>query len=939
MTRIGRYQALAVMVITLLIAAALRLPHLAAAPPGLHYDEAANGVLAADIGLRGDHPVFIASYTGKEVLFFYLAGGMMRLVGESVFALRITAAFVGILTVAAAYWLGHEMGLDRRVVLIAAILLAVSFWHLLFSRLGFRAITQPLLQALTLATLLHGLRRDRWPWLAAAGILLGLTAYTYLAARLFPVLLLLALLPLLASRQQRWLRSRQLLMALLPGVVVLVPLLLYFVQHPDAFWVRITQVAPDTAVSLPLAESFAKSLQMFFLVGDPYIRFNIPGRPLFNSFWGTLLVVGWLYTLWRWSQRSADWERVTKLLLLFNPLVMLLPTALATAEIVPSNLRAIGLIPLIFYLPGIGLAVLLQSLENWLRSRMVTVTTLAIGLVVLLLGSITTDRLYNRVWASDPDLYYASDGDLADAARFLDAQETEDTAVYVAALHYQHPTLAFLSDKYDAVKWLPGSQALVFPANGPALYIFPHNSPLPAWTEPYFSTAKQVAVGTTSADLDAFVAYTTAVSPTLNIAHATNINFGNVITLLGYTVETAYTGETMPLTLFWRVQNTPTLNYVPFVHLEDVWQYRWSQGEADAYPSAQWQPGDTIVQHVELPVPPGAPPGSYRLRIGLFNPDTGERLARLDGDGRYAGSAFILEYVGVLAGPIPDDLPQPPSSIGDQVIPGLRLLGYQLGSSTIFTGDTLGLSLWWEATQALPRLTTRLELLRLDNTGRILLDTQPVHGGYPFHFWYTPQFLIDHVDPRIPAGFPAGEYRLQLRVLDAENETLLKHTLGWVNVVATERLFTPPPMQFKLNAIFGGEIALLGYDVEATGEDQYVLRLVWQGQQTPTTDYTVFVHVLDADGVCCLWQQDTMPQQNQYPTTRWLPGEVVVDTYQITLPDGLAADKYGVEVGLYIAETGQRLQVSMGSTPAGTLSPDGVLAGDVVYVRPFIVED
>lgn len=931
MTRISRHHALAVLVMVLLIAAALRLNSLTAVPPGLHYDEAANGVLAADIGLRGERPIFIASYTGKEVLYFYLAGGMMRLLGESVFALRLTAAFVGILTVAASYWLGREMGLDRRVVLIAVILLAVSFWHLLFSRYGFRAITQPLLQALTLAALLRGVRRDRWAWLVAAGTLLGLSAYTYLAVRLFPALLLLATLPLLAQR--RWPRSKQLLLVLLLGALALSPLLAYFYQHPEAFWVRITQVSPDTAVALPLTDSILKSLEMIFLVGDPYIRFNLPGRPLFNSFWGTLLVVGWLYTLWRWSRPAQDWERVTKLLLLLNPLIMLLPTALATSEIVPSNLRAIGLIPLIFYLPGIGLAVLLQSLENWLRSRMVTLATLAIGLVVLLLGGITTDRLYHRVWANNPELYYESDGDLVDVARFLDEYDTSNKTIYVAARHYQHPTVAFLSDKYDAVNWLPGGQALVFPAAGAALHIFPHNSPLPDWAAPYFTTAQRLTEGTTAVGLDAFTAYVTAVPPALRPDHAINANFSHAITLLGYNVNVAYTGDVMPITLFWRVQSTPQADYVPFVHLEDLWQHRWSQVEANAYPAAQWQPGDTIIQRIDLPIPPGAPPGSYRLRIGLFDPATGNPLAQLDEDGRYAGSAFILEHVGVLAGPIPDDLPQPPFAISQQIIPGLRLLGYQRGGDTVFTGDTLGLALWWEATQPLPSLITRLELLRADNTGRILLDTQPVHDGYPFRYWYTPQFLIDHVDPRIPADFPAGNYRLQLRILDEKNETLLKQGLGWVEIIATERLFTPPPTQFKLDINFGNEISLRGYDMDVYGDNQFTLRLVWQSAQTAAADYTVFVHVLGLDGTCCIWQQDTMPQQNQYPITRWLPGEVVVDTYQIALPAGLAAGKYPLEIGLYMAETGQRLQVS--TTMPGT----AVITPDAVYLRPLLVEE
>jgi 4-amino-4-deoxy-L-arabinose transferase-like glycosyltransferase len=117
----------------------------------------------------------------------------------------------------------------------------------LFSRLGFRVISQPLLMALAVAALFRGLRGGRWPWLWLAGLLIGLTAYTYLAARLFPVLLAFALLPLLLDPRTRALRARQLLLVALVAFLTALPLLAYFAAHPDAFWVRIGQVAPGTA--------------------------------------------------------------------------------------------------------------------------------------------------------------------------------------------------------------------------------------------------------------------------------------------------------------------------------------------------------------------------------------------------------------------------------------------------------------------------------------------------------------------------------------------------------------------------------------------------------------------------------------------------------------------------------------------------------------------
>jgi 4-amino-4-deoxy-L-arabinose transferase-like glycosyltransferase len=921
------------MVLCLLVAAALRLPDLPTAPPGLHYDEAANAVLATEIGLGGQRPVFISSYTGKEVLFFYLAGGLMRLIGSSVFVLRLTAAFVGLLTIAATYWLGQEVFRDRRLALVAAALLAVSFWHVLFSRYGFRAISQPLLQALTVAALLRGLRREQWRWLAAAGVFLGLAAYTYLAVRLFPVLLFVAALPLLLSRRNGNQRRRQLALFAAVALVVVAPLLYYFATHPAAFWVRIGQVAPDTAgPGLSAGESYLRSLAMFFLRGDPYRRFNLAQRPLFDWFWGGLLLVGWIVCVLRWRRLRLDRQRSAALLLILAPFLMILPTALAVNEIVPSNLRAIGLIPFVFYLPAAGLVTLLADLERRFGWPGTAPAVVASGALVLMAGGLFTERAYFRIWASQPALYFESDGDLAAVAHFLDEMDTEGKTIYVAALHYRHPTLAFLSRRYGEIKWLPQSQALVFDPDNPALYVYPHNSPVPRWAMPYLATAARLDTRDGPDGRPAFAAYELEHPPPLAIANAANANFGNVVTLLGYEVASAAAGTTMPVMLYWRVDGrVQSGDFTPFVHLEDAWRSRWSQVETFAYPSEQWQPGETIIQRVDLPVRPGTPPGAYRLRVGLFAGSSGERLPRLDEGGRYAGDAFIIENAPIAAGAPPPVLPEPATVVDEWVRPDLRLLGYERGRQEVATGENLDLALWWQATAPLPRLTTRLELLRANNTGRILADTQPVHGAYPFADWTTPQFLIDPVSARIADSIPAGDYRLHLRLLDEGDKTVYTADLGPLRITASERRFTPPPVDEPLSATFGGEIQLLGYNLEAEETaGHFSLALVWQALSEPAADYTVFVHVLQEDGSCspCVWQQDVMPQQNQYPTGRWLADEVVVDRYDVELPAGTPAGDYLIEVGLYIAETGRRLQVTIPGQPNS----------DAVLLRPLEIE-
>jgi hypothetical protein len=149
--------------------------------------------------------------------------------------------------------------------------------------------------------------------------------------------------------------------------------------------------------------------------------------------------------------------------------------------------------------------------------------------------------------------------------------------------------------------------------------------------------------------------------------------------------------------------------------------------------------------------------------------------------------------------------------------------------------------------------------------------------------------------------------------------------LGPISVEETEHLFSVPPVAEPLEATFGSEIALLGYDLAVDEGGTGDLTLVWQALEKPAADYTVFVHVLDENGTCCIWQQDGLPSQNQYPTSRWLLGEVVLDPYEISLPDDLAPGQYAIEVGLYIAETGRRLLVEL----------PGQVKSDKVLLRPI----
>ncbi len=113
------------------------------------------------------------------------------------------------------------------------------------------------------------------------------------------------------------------------------------------------------------------------------------------------------------------------------------------------------------------------------------------------------------------------------------------------------------------------------------------------------------------------------------------------------------------------------------------------------------------------------------------------------------------------------------------------------------------------------------------------------------------------------------------------------------------------------NERLGDRITLLGYDLEYEQSGGVRLTLYWQADGPTLRPYTVFTHVLSADG-SLIAQKDNMPAGGLRPPTCWQRGEIIVDSYAIEFPLDMAAGAYQVRVGMYDARTGDRLQTGDG---------------------------
>jgi hypothetical protein len=106
---------------------------------------------------------------------------------------------------------------------------------------------------------------------------------------------------------------------------------------------------------------------------------------------------------------------------------------------------------------------------------------------------------------------------------------------------------------------------------------------------------------------------------------------GERVELLGYDVKPVVkAGDDMDLTLYWRAQQQMETSYKVFVHLYDAEGEIVAQQDRvpglGARPTTDWQEGEVLADRYSLRVPPDLAPGSYRLAVGLYDPQTGERL-------------------------------------------------------------------------------------------------------------------------------------------------------------------------------------------------------------------------------------------------------------------------------------------------------------------------
>jgi len=654
----------------LLLAAVLRFWALGDVPPGLAHDEVANWLIARDI-LAGRHAIYFTAAYGHEPLYQYAQAATVALFGDHWLGLRYPSAAFGLLGLAATYVLVRRL-FGASVALLTAGWLAVSFWPLFYARVALRAITLPFTAALAAYFLLRAIpladrqhlagRGDRAPtdhrrwggavdW-ALAGLFLGLSLYTYMAARVLPAIVVAFLIyaclvsPDAADQAGADLdaadRRRSgstfawsgLLTFLLATAIVSAPLAIWLATHPGAEY-RISEVREPLDRLLAGDPSLVwgnlvANFKLFTFAGDPWPRQNLPGRPVFaEPLSGILFYAGLIIALWRWRDRRYGFL----LLWLAGALVPSVVTSDA-----PSSIRDILGLVVVFAFPALALV----EICRWAQRRVGRAGrgTPVVGLLVLVPCLFLTARDYFLIWPAHDVVRFDYQAQLTAVAHRLD-ELPSGTPVAVAGLsvHTMDGPGLDLAARRDVchVRLCDTRETLVIPAGRAPWLFVPQVVPLDA--DLRRRLLRWGAVEDAAVAEAPFVGYRlrrdlgrleTAAALPDGASVALPVSFGGRLAFLGYEwlQGDLAAGDTAALLTYWRIESPADVTLKVFVHLTEDGGEVVTQHDGLGSPPRGWQTGDVIVQRHVLPLPSDTPPGSLTPTLGVYEArDVGARLA------------------------------------------------------------------------------------------------------------------------------------------------------------------------------------------------------------------------------------------------------------------------------------------------------------------------
>lgn len=813
-------------VLITLIAFFLRFYRLGNLPLGVFFDPAINGLDAIRLMQRGGSVLFFPTNGGREALFVYLLIPYLWLFGTLPFSLHASTATISLVNVVLLAAFLHDIprfgygltgnsqeipglrppapgprqaaGFSWWLAVLGSLALAVSYWHLSISRLGVRPVLVSTLSVPVFWLFLKGWATGQKRWFALSGLFMGLEGYTYSAARLLPVILVLALLPefllLLRKKPQppaaapdrSHLPYGGLLIFLITALVIYAPMAGYMITHPAEFTARAFSVMvwnflnTPTEIIAEIGRNILRVAGFFCCQGSPNPIFGLPGYPGLSPLLTPLLLIGLLSAL---KQSRNLFPR----LIVLWWLIGLTPSILAIEA--PHPLRMVVAVLPTAILIALGTLTLPHLLTHFHSRFHSPILWLALLLILA-----TLPALYQAYFIRWPSLQttqgiYDYNAVAIRNEVLTQAEADPTTPIYLPFSRFNDSTLLYyLSGSYQR------QAALTAPPAPNALVISPEkNEQDTTWVRlqnqtatllPPLTAEGQDLIQTALADQTARPIFAhngeiaarlapLPLDPVQFVQQPTQpltATFGPIrLTGSHYNWIIDPATSTLPVTLYWQTNQSVTDEYEVILHLVDDQRRVWGDGSARpadwVYPTSFWRPDlDHIAAQHQLTIEPNTlSPGRYWLAVALYNPSREQRLPLTAGSSDSPDTYFI----GPLKVPPPPPDPALLTSL-DYTRPvtfgsAITLAGFAIEQPALSAGETLRLTLLWESlTHPDQDYTVFIHLLDSNDTLIAGSDTQPLAGSYPTTLWSPQERILDPHPLSIPATLPPGPYRLAI---------------------------------------------------------------------------------------------------------------------------------------------------------------------------------
>jgi SAM-dependent methyltransferase len=357
-------------IILFLIALLIRYVNLTNHPFVLSGSEASIGLDAWRVATGQIRTPFGAAWLSNPTFPLFLMALPINLLGRTVLGVRFLSPLAGALAVVAIYFIGRRFW-GPAVGLVAAILLAGSQVYVHFSRLGLHNIWDPLVTLLSVGMIYVAWQQhSRFLWLFT-GLAVGLNAYFYTSAHLFPLILVGIILALLLDREEFWEQRYHLLTAGIIALIVSLPQLIFYRNNPSIFMERVNSLGifqsdwlvqevnrTGQSAATVLTDQLWRGIMAFFGGIDTSTAYN-SGTALLPFWVAILFALGIGLALWRLRQLRYS------LLLIWIGVTVVFAGALLVNP--PSSHRLLYALPAVFLLIALAITWLVQQLFDALK--------------------------------------------------------------------------------------------------------------------------------------------------------------------------------------------------------------------------------------------------------------------------------------------------------------------------------------------------------------------------------------------------------------------------------------------------------------------------------------------------------------------------------------------------------------------------------------------